>query len=324
MFNQQAGLAVPPPPPSAAGQHQTYNPKHHFQAQAQAAGSMPFPPPPPPSEQMSATYIPTGDTIGVGIPGLGMRDEDISMTMAQNQWNMIQNQNQNQSANDTLSTPLNETSNRDNLYAAAMQKQGMMAGGAAGASMMSNARSAAAGIPPELAAQWTMDKVLLWLQANSFSKDWQETFKSLNLHGSQFLQLGGREAGRGNFGMMHQEVYPRLAKECSNSGTGWDQAREREEGKRMRRLIRAILTGRQAEPSNRAPSHSRTESSSGPGVASAGGDSADSPNVSCRRAFGRSIPFNQANSSIRPPSKPLGLDLADGGIRSPDRRRCLR
>ncbi|KAH8903256.1 Pkinase-domain-containing protein [Coniochaeta sp. PMI_546] len=280
MYNPQNGLKLPPPPPGAAGQHQTYNPTLHFQGYP--GGNLPFPPPPPPSEQMSATYIPQGDTYGegVGIPGLGMRDEDnnpvaIAMAQAQHNWNMQQNQN----SNDTLSTPLNETANRDHLYATAIQKQqGLMAGGAAGTSMMSNASSAAPGIPPELAAQWTMDKVLQWLQANSFSKDWQETFKNLNLHGAQFLQLGGRQAGRGNFGMMHQEVYPRLAKECSNSGTGWDQAREREEGKRMRRLIRVIITGRPTESSQR-PSHARAESSGAPNPTSAGGDSADSPNT---------------------------------------------
>jgi mitogen-activated protein kinase kinase kinase len=233
---------------------------------------------------MSATYIPAGDTYGegVGIPGLGLRDEDnnpvaLAMAQAQHNWNM---QQQNQTQNEASSTPSSETANRDRLYSAAMQNpQGLMAGGAGGTSTTSNASNAATGIPPELAAQWPMDKVLLWLQANNFSKDWQETFKNLNIHGAQFLQLGGRQAGRGNFGMMHQEVYPRLAKECSNSGTGWDQAREREEGKRMRRLIRVIVTGRPAEPSHR-PSHARAESSGGANPTSAGGDSADSPNVS--------------------------------------------
>jgi mitogen-activated protein kinase kinase kinase len=290
MYNPQGGMKVPPPPPGGAGQHATYNPTLHTHFQGYSGGNLPFPPPPPPSEQMSATYIPAGDTYGegVGIPGLGLRDEDnnpvaIAMAQAQHNWNM---QQQNQTSNDTLSTPSSETANRDRLYAAAMQnQQGLMAGGAAGTSMMSNASSSAPGIPPELAAQWTMDKVLLWLQSNNFSKDWQETFKNLKLHGAQFLQLGGRQAGRGNFGMMHQEVYPRLAKECSNSGTGWDQAREREEGKRMRRLIRVIVTGRPAETSHR-PSHARAESSGGPNPTSAGGDSADSPNVSCAWRFG--------------------------------------
>jgi mitogen-activated protein kinase kinase kinase len=110
----------------------------------------------------------------------------------------------------------------------------------------------------EAAAQWPLDRVLLWLANNQFSNDWQETFKALDVHGASFLELGSGHGGRGNFGMMHQQVYPRLAKECSSSGTGWDQAREREEGKRMRRLIREIATGK----SSGAPrsSHGRRDS----------------------------------------------------------------
>jgi mitogen-activated protein kinase kinase kinase len=86
--------------------------------------------------------------------------------------------------------------------------------------------------------------VILWLREHNFSQDWISTFIFLNIHGSIFLELGSGHGGRGNFGMMHQQVYPRLAKECSNSGTGWDQGREREEGKRLRGLIRAIVRGR--------------------------------------------------------------------------------
>jgi hypothetical protein len=89
--------------------------------------------------------------------------------------------------------------------------------------------------------EWTIDHVLLWLAIKQFSKDWQETFKYLNICGPLFLELGSGHGGRGNFVMMHQQIYPYLAKECSSSGTGWDQVREREEGKRMRRLIRGIV-----------------------------------------------------------------------------------
>lgn len=94
--------------------------------------------------------------------------------------------------------------------------------------------------PSDPSVHWPIDHVLLWLAANSFSNDWQEAFKHLNIQGADFLELGRGTGGRGNFGMMHQKIYPRLARECSTSGTGWDQARERDEGKRMRRLIRKI------------------------------------------------------------------------------------
>lgn len=94
--------------------------------------------------------------------------------------------------------------------------------------------------PSEAAAIWPLDRVLLWLAQNGFSSDWQETFKTLELQGADFLELGHRSNGRPNYGKLHKVVYPQLAKECEKSGTGWDQAREREEGKRLRRLIRRI------------------------------------------------------------------------------------
>lgn len=94
--------------------------------------------------------------------------------------------------------------------------------------------------PSEAAIQWPLERVLAWLSKNGFSKDWQETFKTLEIQGADFIELGHGANGRGNLGKMHQVVYPQLAKECAKSGTGWDQAREREEGKRMRKLIRQI------------------------------------------------------------------------------------
>ncbi|CZR68156.1 uncharacterized protein PAC_18055 [Phialocephala subalpina] len=86
---------------------------------------------------------------------------------------------------------------------------------------------------------WTLDVVEFWLKENNFSDDWVETFTYLNIHGSAFLELDGL-----NFDTMHQKVYPRLEQECADSGTGWDMAREREEGKRLRRLIRGLVQTR--------------------------------------------------------------------------------
>ena len=95
--------------------------------------------------------------------------------------------------------------------------------------------------PGDPSLNWPIDKVLIWLARNGFSNDWQETFRNLDIQGADFLELGRGNGGRGNLGMMHHMVFPRLSRECSKvGGTGWDQAREREEGKRMRRLIRKI------------------------------------------------------------------------------------
>lgn len=99
--------------------------------------------------------------------------------------------------------------------------------------------------PSEAAIQWPLDRVLLWLAKNAFSNEWQETFKFLELQGADFLELGLGSGGRGNLGKMHQVVYPQLAKEVGRAGKKWEPGRERDEGKRMRKLIRQIHDGPQ-------------------------------------------------------------------------------
>ncbi|EWG43588.1 STE/STE11/BCK1 protein kinase [Fusarium verticillioides 7600] len=247
MYDGRPGY-IPPPPP---GQHQPYNPKLH--AQIAAGQTVSIPPPPPPSEAMSATYIPQGDTYGEGT------SRPVTTP---------------QSGTDTNATTPMDEATRERLYSATNAQP-------RGISNSSNATPPSS-IPPEIAAQWPLDTVLIWLAQNQFSKDWQETFRALNLHGAQFLELGSGHGGRGNFGMMHQQVYPRLAQECTNSRTGWDQPREREEGKRMRRLIRSIVTGRPADVSKVSTAHGRKESLNGGhgnNLPSAGTDPMDSPNT---------------------------------------------
>ncbi|KAI3318065.1 hypothetical protein HD806DRAFT_512978 [Xylariaceae sp. AK1471] len=273
---------IPPPP---AGGPVAYNPRLHHQLSNAALS--PIPPPPPPtsdqqgrpsnrpgnddaeerSAQMTATYIPGGDTYGegVGIPGFFPDDTSTYSTTFQPSWPTLSHTS---SSSTAIATPADD--NRGGLYANAFQPQQI--------STASNTPVAHADIPHELATKWPLDHVLLWLAANGFSKDWQETFKGLDLHGARFLELGSQRGGRGNFGMMHQMVYPRLAQECANSGTGWDQAREREEGKRMRRLIRSLATGKPAEPTKTQTSHARKESISAGHGQSAGTD-IESPNT---------------------------------------------
>ncbi len=265
---------------------------------------------------MSATYIPhAGDSfgVGVGIPGLGRVPEPSFSRGDSAEFSTMSDSSRSTNRNtpDTaLTSPLEGPNSfyadRERLYqmhTAHVKQQKVLPGSRdppeyssiAPSAMHPQASTASnrGAVPPtnntnqhtgsvvsnEAAAQWPLDRVLLWLASNQFSNDWQETFKGLNLHGAQFLELGSGHGGRGNFGMMHQQVYPRLAKECSSSGTGWDQAREREEGKRMRRLIRGIVTGRSGEQVK--SSHMRRESTQG-SIPSAGteGNSETSPNLS--------------------------------------------
>ncbi|KAL4897035.1 hypothetical protein BDV59DRAFT_83809 [Aspergillus ambiguus] len=144
--------------------------------------------------------------------------------------------------------------------------------------------------PNEAAAQWPLEKVLLWLAVNGFSKDWQETFRVLELQGADFLELGHGFNGRPNPGRLYNVVYPQLAKECESSGTGWDQAREREEGKRMRRLIRQIQESGNYDMG--FPIHKRRESGTLP-LSAAEGTMEASPKVSHEQ-----LPFDHGSGAI--------------------------
>ena len=144
----------------------------------------------------------------------------------------------------------------------------------------------------EPAAYWTMDMVQKWLVLNGFSRDWQDTFRSLGLEGQRFLELGHAHGGRGNFGLMHNFVYPALAKECMKNGTGFDQARERDEGKRLRRLVRK-LTEISQDPE--LSTHNRLQS------ADSEGGVETSPNLNTPSTAGEESP-GFANHFRYPPS----------------------
>ena len=222
---------------------------------------------------MSATYIPHGDSFGpgVGIPGFGRQEPSFSRGDSAEFSATSDRSSSRDNFETSLPTPLDGGSYYQDRYPAQTPvtrynnvhlpeynspgpptatlfnpqqptSRGNESHQHAAGSQISTPIS-----PYDAGSQWPMEKVLLWLASNQFSADWQETFKALNIYGSVFLELGSGHGGRGNFGMMHQQVYPRLAKECSNSGTGWDQSREREEGKRMRRLIRNIVTARSVD-----------------------------------------------------------------------------
>ncbi|KAK4100390.1 Pkinase-domain-containing protein [Parathielavia hyrcaniae] len=304
-YDGRTAFNIPPPPPNGAGAAvlQAYNPKLHAQAlaAATAAGSagpttLTVPPPPPPSEQMSATYIPQGDTYGegVGIPGLGLAEDAI------HGWGPPGGGGGPGGAFDSATaTPLDEMSGRDRLYAAAMGQRGLSTATNASANSMSL-------IPPELAAQWPVERVQAWLQANNFSREWRETLRTLNLHGTQFLEIGSSLVGRGNFGMMHQQVYPELHVQYKINNGVWDLPKEREEAKRLRRLIRGIVTGRPVDHPNSSAGHARKESSTAVAAPSARSesraDSAESPNTPIKApgpGFGGRR-FSQSRSTTMP------------------------
>lgn len=92
--------------------------------------------------------------------------------------------------------------------------------------------------PSPAGLEWPLDRVLTWLAQQGFSEDWQDTFEDLDLHGNQFLDIGRGHGTRGNVAMMHQIIFPRLQ---NLQGDRYDSSKEREEGKRLRRLVRKIV-----------------------------------------------------------------------------------
>ncbi|KAI6368062.1 hypothetical protein MCOR25_004746 [Pyricularia grisea] len=263
---------------------QQYNPQAH----ASTAPGLNIPPPPLQTDApMSDTYNPGQDPWFDGfMPDLSFDLEQETMGSSQT-W-----QTTSSSSTNTASVSENVQSNPPTEERTRRNNSASITG--------TQSNSNVPGIPSDITASWSLDKVIAWLQMNSFSRDWQETFKSLNIHGAQFLELGSGHFGRGNFGMMHQQVYPKLAKVCTASGTGWDQPREREEGKRMRRLIRGLVHARAVPDSARVPSsHGRQGSVNSRGNdKGAGHDGSDSPNTPGSQSRSTTMPMFPDGSSF--------------------------
>jgi mitogen-activated protein kinase kinase kinase len=271
-------------------------------------------PPPPQYDKpiLSATFIPTGDSFGpgVGIPPLddygsySNYDSHFSPEQArhysdgtldnhshtytiggysQSRMDNTNRESRAASASSNKATPFNlpirdssEPISPGPPTAKLINPQPLSPGGGQRQRASSAALGASASDP---GAQWPLDRVLIWLAANGFSHEWQETFRQLRLQGADFIELGRGANGRGNLSKMHQVVYPQLHKICSNNTTGWDPGREREERKRMQKLIRRIADNGGIETSNSAGvGHRRRESGFIPS-ASTDGTVENSPNI---------------------------------------------
>lgn len=116
------------------------------------------------------------------------------------------------------------------------------------------------------------------------------------MHGTQFLDIGGRDRNR-NIGFVPQTLLPQVARMCTANGVVWDQNREREEGRRLRKLVRDVVkNGGAATPSTAAtssttslPLHNTTRRDSNQCTKSAGTDAGgmeSSPNLTRNDTFG--------------------------------------
>jgi mitogen-activated protein kinase kinase kinase len=247
-------------------------------------------PPPPPQYELSATFVPTGDSFGPGV-GIPPLEDFSSFSRYDNNFTSepLRNSAEARYSDGTYnphsysypnpSQPNPEIANREIRAASASSKippvypsskrehPEPVSPGPPTATLINpqienakdggtraRAQSAAVtlGASSALAAQWPVDRVLAWLAANNFSTHWQETFKQLKIEGADFLDLGKGANGRGNLALMHSKIYPQL-----RSHTGWDQAREREEARRLRKLISRLSDD---GPSSAGSGHRRRES----------------------------------------------------------------
>lgn len=255
--------ATYPPPPGLANAPAAYNPNAYYPYQpgSQVSISTPLDERP----LTSATYIPTADSFGpgVGIPPLYQQsgpyqDHHIQQTFyrpesfdftptsdspsSQRQGNYVGLPEGNNlpaypSGNPPRSQPIDQKTDVAEGQSTSSGDHTSKANSLNKTIRVISVEDPAA----NLNAQWSLDQVVLWLSKNSFSQDWQEAFRYLNLSGAHFLEIGKSQGGKGGIGMLHQVIYPQLAKICMASGRGWNQKRERDEGKRMRRLVRMIV-----------------------------------------------------------------------------------
>ncbi|KAF4443402.1 STE/STE11/BCK1 protein kinase [Fusarium austroafricanum] len=157
-----------------------------------------------------------------------------------------------------MTTPMDNPDSRNRLYTnSALVSRGVPS--TYNQTPFSTASSSTISTPLESASQPPLDTALMWSAKNQSPRGRQGIFNAPNTHGTQSLgPRTDRDCGNSN-----QQVYPKIARECTDSGTSWGQPREREEGKRMRRLIRSIVTGRPAESTKSLSSHDRSEAFSG-------------------------------------------------------------
>ncbi|KAI4147973.1 MAG: hypothetical protein LQ340_005292 [Diploschistes diacapsis] len=272
----RVGIPPPPPPPVPTNHPSTV---HYNTA---SVGSQLQPPPYPASryenlqsEQplTSATYIPGGDSFGPGVGIPGLHSSQISgFSSSDYEIGPETSSSGNVSGNLDLrsldpadvelpafeGTPTNGQ-RQPQLYIRSPESRDWQSAGPLtatkqhatayevelAATQRSGASSLLSGqsIVRNVESSWSAERVQNWLSQNGFSNDWQQTFKMLGVQGATFLDLGQANNGRGNLEMMHNTVYPALRVQCEESGTGWDQPRERDEGKRLRRLVRRIAEG---------------------------------------------------------------------------------
>jgi hypothetical protein len=102
---------------------------------------------------------------------------------------------------------------------------------------------------------WPMGRVLMWLIDNGFSSEWQETMRSLNLHGSNFLCIGSSSGILENVQVAVLKAIRReMLSRCLLTENRLDENLVQDELKRLEHLVWKVLVdyenGHSPLPSN--------------------------------------------------------------------------
>ncbi|KAI9727779.1 MAG: hypothetical protein M1834_007926 [Cirrosporium novae-zelandiae] len=330
-WSRPQGYAYPPPPPM--NNHTAQNMAYSAAYQTQPPSSLSMSAPRAQLETQaltSATYIPGGESFGpgVGIPPLhthtsqlsGFRGVDAAAYYMDNNNSRDIDESQQMYGRREIGAPPTPNTRTQLPNVMSRDVQGTISGMAATSfgvlypqdlpptsvltstpsihGRNSNGQTLAPLSPNDPAIQWPLERVIGWLTENKFSYEWLEAFRTLNIEGSEFLELG-----RGHkIATLHQQIYPQLREQASRNGTTYDQAREREEGKRMRKLIRKII---EEQESKQESKQSRRESGQVIPSASTEGGLENSPNLGRQQEFA-----NTQTTGGESPGKPMSAKLA--------------
>lgn len=94
----------------------------------------------------------------------------------------------------------------------------------------SNSSSSALSINPDVAALWTLERVLGYLERHHYATEWQQAFKNLNIHGEVFLELA-----------QNQGLLTYILPEVMRINPNADESSEAVSARNIKKMIRELL-----------------------------------------------------------------------------------
>ncbi|TGZ80127.1 Pkinase-domain-containing protein [Ascodesmis nigricans] len=99
-----------------------------------------------------------------------------------------------------------------------------------GVSPLATPNSSALSINPDVAALWTLERVLGYLERHHYPEEWQKAFKNLNIHGEEFLELA-----------QNQGLLTYILPEVMEINPNLDESSEAVSARNIKKMIRELL-----------------------------------------------------------------------------------